>query len=309
LDEGGNQKAPPASTKCQRATPAAALNTQTMPSRSYEIDSLVNSASFTEAVRKHWKIYLMEAAELAALMLCICLSGALLYSAESPLQRLSLSLNQKSFLMGMAIAGGTYMIIRSPFGRRTGAHLNPAITLAYLWLGRIHRWDALAYITAQFAGGLAGVFLSDQLLGHHLSASPVRYVVTIPGKYGNASAFLAEFFLSAVLMGIILFATNHRRLAPFSPLCVSIITVFYFVLCSSISGFSVNPARTFSSAFFAWIWQGIWIYFAAPFLGMVAAAAIYVRGMGPGNIYCAKVFHDLHTPCPFPCRFEKLYRK
>ena len=249
----------------------------------------------------------MEAAELATLMLCICLSGALLYSASSPLLRLSFSPAVKAALMGVSVAVATFLIIRSPFGRRTGAHLNPAITLAYFWLGRIHRWDALAYVTAQFTGGIAGVFLAYRLLGHHLSAAPVHYVVTLPGKYGNATAFVAEFVLSAVLMGIVLFASNHRRLAPFNPIFVSLITVLYFILGSSISGFSVNPARSFSSAFFAWIWQGIWIYFAAPSLGMIAAAAVYVRSMGSSRVYCAKVFHDLHTPCPFPCRFHQLY--
>ncbi len=287
----------------------ADLDTQIMPSRSYEVDDLIKSASFGEAVRLHWKIYLMEAAELAALMLCICLSGAFLYSAKSPLQHLSLSMNQKSLFMGLAVAAATFLIIRSPFGRRSGAHLNPSITLAYFWLGRIHRWDAFAYVIAQFTGGLIGVFLAYQMLGHHLSAAPLRYAVTLPGKYGSAPAFLAEFLLSAVLMGVVLFATNHYRLAPLSPFFVALVTVFYYVLCSSISGFSVNPARTFSSAFFARIWQGIWIYFAAPALGMIAAAAIYVRRMGPASVYCAKVFHDLRTPCPFPCRFEQLHRK
>lgn len=251
----------------------------------------------------------MEAAELAALMLCICLSGALLYSSDSPLRHLPLSLAVKSLLMGFIVALVTFLIIHSPFGRRSGAHLNPAITLAYLWLGRIHRWDAASYIVAQFAGGLAGVFLARQILGHHLSAAPVRYVVTLPGHYGRTTAFVAEFLLSAALMGIVLFTTNHRNLARLSPVFVALITVLYFALCSSISGFSVNPARTFSSAFFAWVWSGIWIYFVAPCLGMLAAAAIYVRSMGPGAVYCAKVFHDLTTPCPFPCRFEQLYRE
>jgi aquaporin Z len=248
----------------------------------------------------------MEAAEFAMLMLCICLSGALLYSAQSPLRSFSLSPIVKSALMGSGIALATWLIIRSPLGRRSGAHLNPAVTLAYFWLGRIHRWDALTYVPAQFAGGLAGVFLARQLLGHHLSAPPLLYVVTLPGKSGDAIAFLAEFLLSAVLMGTVLFATNHRRLAPLSPVFVALVTVFCYVLSPSISGFSANPARSFSSAFFAWIWHGIWIYFAAPCLGMIAAAAIYVRSMGPGSVYCAKVFHDLRTPCPFPCRFHQL---
>jgi aquaporin Z len=110
-------------------------------------------------------------------------------------------------------------------------------------------------------------------------------------------------------MGVVLFATNHRRLVRFSPLLVALITVFYYLLGPSISGFSVNPARTFSSAFFAWMWQGIWIYFAGPCLGMVAAAAFYVRSFGSRRVYCAKVFHDLETPCPFPCRFGELFEE
>jgi aquaporin Z len=248
----------------------------------------------------------MEAVELGLLMISICLTGALVYSKGSPLRQFSLSLTAKSFLMGGIIALSTFLIIRSPYGRRSGAHLNPAITLAYLWLDRIHRWDAVSYIIAQFTGGLVGVFLAYQMLGHHLSAAPVRYVVTLPGEYGRAIAFVAEFLLSALLMGIVLFATNHRDLARFSPLMVALITVFYYVLCSSVSGFSVNPARTFSSAFFAWIWKGIWIYFAAPSLGMLAAAAIYIRSKGPRSVYCAKLFHDQSSICPFPCRFEEL---
>jgi aquaporin Z len=248
----------------------------------------------------------MEAVELGLLMICICLTGALLYSQWSPLRQFSLSLTAKSFLMGGLVALSTFFIIRSPYGRRSGAHLNPAITLAYLWLGRIHRWDALSYIVAQFMGGLLGVFLAYRMLGHHLSAAPVRYLVTLPGEYGSAIAFLAEFLLSALLMGIALFATNHRNLVRFSPLMVALMTVFYYVLCSSISGFSVNPARTFSSAFFAWIWKGIWIYFAAPCLGMLAAAAIYIRSNGPRSVHCAKLFHDQRSVCPFNCRFEEL---
>ncbi len=251
----------------------------------------------------------MEAAELGLLMLGICLFGALTYSMRSPLRHLALSPFEASGLMGTCVAVTTYLIIRSPFGRRSGAHLNPAITVAYLWLGRIHRWDALAYVVAQFAGSLIGVFIAFRILGEHLSAPPVRYVVTVPGRYGTVAAFLAEFLLAAVIMGVVLFSTNHRRLAPFSPVFVGLVTVFYYVLGPSISGFSVNPARTFSSAFYAWLWQGVWIYFAAPSLGMLTAAAVYVRSMGPSQVYCAKLFHDLQSPCPFPCRFEELVHK
>jgi aquaporin Z len=251
----------------------------------------------------------MEATELCVLMFCICLFGTLIYSSASPLMQLALSRTVRAFIMGIAIATTSFLIIRSPFGRRTGAHFNPAISLAYFYLGRIHRWDTLYYVVSQFAGALVGVFVAHQILGERLSAAPVCYVITIPGHYGSSIAFVAEFVLSGLLMGVVLFATNHRRLAMFSPVIVAVVTVFYYGLCSSLSGFSVNPARSFSSAFFAWIWQSIWIYFIAPCLGMLTAASIYVRSEGRQSVYCAKVFHDLQSTCPFPCNFDRLCRE
>ena len=251
----------------------------------------------------------MEFSGTGALMFCICLFGTILYSNASPMTRFALSRPESAAIMGMGVAGTTLLIIRSPFGRRSGAHFNPAVSLTYLWLGRMHRWDALYYVAVQFSGALCGVFIARQILGLSLSSDPVHYVVTVPGSYGRGVAFIAEFLLSALLMGVVLFATNHRTLARLSPLLVAAVTVFYFAICSSISGFSVNPARTFSSAIFAWIWRGIWIYFIAPCLGMLAAAGIYIRTFGPSRVYCAKVFHDLHSTCPFPCRFAQLVQK
>jgi aquaporin Z len=208
--------------------------------------------------------------------------------------------------MGAAVAMTTFLIIRSPFGRRSGAHLNPAITLTYFWLDRIPRWDALSYGVSQFGGALGGVFIARLILGTRLSGAPVRYVVTTPPMYRTFAALLAEFLLSMFLMGVILLASNHRCLARFTPLIVALLTVFYYVLSTSLSGFSVNPARSFASAMFAWIWQGIWIYFLAPSLGMLTAAAVYVHTMGADRVYCAKVFHDQRTTCPFPCKFNQI---
>jgi len=249
----------------------------------------------------------MEAAELGVLMFCICLFGTTLYSSVSPVNRLDLSTKEKAFLMGVAVALTTFLIIRSPFGRRTGAHFNPAITLTYFYLRLVHRWDTFNYVMSQFLGGLAGVFAARLILGRKLEDPPVRYVITVPGVHGQLIAFLAEFVLSGILFGVVLFASNRWPLARFSPFFVALVTIFYYVLCPAISGYSVNPARSLSSAMFAQIWQGIWVYFASPCLGMLAAAATYVRGLGPKHVYCAKVFHDLRSPCPFNCRFKQIY--
>ncbi|HTY54441.1 MAG TPA: aquaporin [Candidatus Binataceae bacterium] len=270
------------------------------------MNPLSPSASLTEALNRHWKEYFMEAAEIAALMLGTCFFGTLVYSSDSPLNYLQIPPAAKPSLMGLGVAMTTFLIIKSPFGRRTGAHFNPAVTLTFFWLRRVHRWDAGCYVTAQFIGGVLGVMVAHELLGMHLSSAPVHYLVTIPGSRGKMFAFVGEFVLAGLLMGMVLYSSNHRRLVRFTPMLVALLTIFYYTLSPSIAGYSVNPARTFSSAVFAWIWYGIWIYFSAPFLGMMTAAAIYVRRTGSDHVYCAKVFHDIHTPCPFFCRFGTL---
>jgi aquaporin Z len=272
-------------------------------------NQLPQSASLADAFTAHWREYLMEAAELGLLMFCICLFGTVLYSSASPVSRLELSFTEKATLMGLGVAATTFLIIRSPFGRRSGAHFNPAITITYFFLGRVHRWDAINYLASHFCGAVAGVFVAHLVLGERLSEVPVSYMITIPGPHVDLIAFVLEFVLSAVLFGVVLFATNRWPLARFSPLIVSVVIVFYYAFCPALSGFSVNPARSFSSAMFAQIWWGIWIYFAGPCLGMLAAAIAYIRRTGSERVYCAKIFHDLQTPCPFNCRFHQLYRE
>jgi aquaporin Z len=274
---------------------------------SFSANNLSTAATAAEALAIHWREYLMEAAELCLLMLSICLSGTLLYNKASPLSALSES--TRAFLMGSLVGGATLLIIRSSFGRRTGAHFNPALTLTYFFLGRVHRWDALFYVLSQFAGAIIGVLFAHEVLGGRLSAPPVRYVITVPGSYGIVVAFIAEVILSGLMMAVVLFTTNRIHLANWTPFFVALITVLYYSFGSSLSGFSVNPARSFSSALYASAWEGIWIYFLGPCCGMITAALIYIRIFGKHRIYCAKVFHDTESPCPFRCDFARLTRK
>ena len=92
-------------------------------------------------------------------------------------------------------------LIYSPWGKRSGAHMNPAVTLTFLRLGKIARWDAAFYVCAQFAGGLLGVLLSAAVLRDAFTAPPVRYVATLPGTLGAVGAFAAEFVISALADG------------------------------------------------------------------------------------------------------------
>lgn len=244
----------------------------------------------------------MEAAQSGVLLFCIGLSAVLSYSVAA----LQLPQAARPFAMGAGVSVATVSLIRSRFGRRTGAHLNPAVTLAYGYLRRVHRWDAAFYVASQFLGAVSGMWLARSVLGDRLAHPPVCYAVTTPGSEGEVIAFLAEWSLSALLMSIVLFTANHKILFRYAPFAVGVLTIFYYGFCASLSGFSVNPARSFASAVFAWIWRGLWIYFVAPVGGAICAAALYARLLGSDHVYCAKVFHDTRSTCPFRCSFLEL---
>ena len=98
-------------------------------------------------------------------------------------------------------------IIYSPWGRQSGAHLNPAVTLSFLRLGKLAPADALFYVLAQFAGGAAGTLLLAAALGERFTLPPVSAVATLPGRPGELVAFGAEVAIAFGLMPTAL-ATN-----------------------------------------------------------------------------------------------------
>jgi aquaporin Z len=243
------------------------------------------------ALKHHWFLYLYEGAELAIFMLSACFADTLLYSTSSPVPALIPSLALRGLLMGASMGITAILIIHSPMGKTSGAHFNPAITLTYLRLHRIALWDATFYILGQFAGGIFGVGLSSAILGTKLALPPVRYAITVPGKHGTAAAFAAEFFMAALLMSMVLYTSNRRAYARYTSYLVGVLITFYVLFFGPVSGFSINPARTVGSAIFAHVWTAIWLYFAAPILGMFAAAHIYIAGYGIEKVVCAKLHH------------------
>ncbi len=101
-----------------------------------------------------WPLYFFEGAELAIFMIAACVSTVLLFDPALPIVHMVPSAAVRRILMGIAMGVTAILIIRSPMGKRSGAHFNPAITLTYLRLGKIAAADSLFYIIFQFAGGI-----------------------------------------------------------------------------------------------------------------------------------------------------------
>ncbi len=251
------------------------------------------------SVRLHWPEYLIEAGLLGAFMVSACFFGALYEFPQSPIHQAISSPVLRRLLMGMSMGLTAIAIIYSPWGKQSGAHINPSVTFTFFRLGKIKVWDALFYMTAQFLGAVLGVLLVARFLGKELSDPAVRYVVTLPGPHGPWVALLAEFTIAFVLMSAVLYFSNHHRLEGYTGLFAGLLVATYITLEAPFSGMSMNPARTFGSAFPAMIWDGLWIYLTAPPLGMLAAAEIYLWRKGRLAVKCCKLHHDNNQRCIF----------
>ena len=261
-------------------------------------------ATAGEALRRHWFLYVYEGAELAWFMVAACVATVMLFGAGSVGVRLIASAAVRRLVMGAAMGGTAVMIIHSPMGKRSGAHFNPAITLTYLWLGKIGVWDAVGYVVGQFVGGVAGVGLVKLVMGRALAQPSVDYAVTVPGIGGTAGAFGAELFMASLLMGTVLWMTNRRRLAGYTGYVMGVLITGYVFFFAPVSGFSINPARTVGSALWANVWTAEWVYFVAPLVGMFGAAAVYVYWFGIESVVCAKLHAAPSVLCPFACGAE-----
>lgn len=252
-----------------------------------------------ETLKQHWPEYLMEAAGLGTFMISACLFGALLEHPDSRIHQAIDNQGLRRGLMGVAMGLTAIGIIYSPWGKQSGAHINPSVTLTFWRLGKVASADAGFYMLAHFLGGVGGVLVATLALRGLLFHPSVNFVATLPGAYGTGVAFVAEFIISFLMMSVILSASNTERLTRFTGMFAGALVVVYITIEAPLSGMSMNPARSFGSAFGAQVWTALWIYFCAPPLGMLAAGELHLRLGGNHQVACAKLHHQNNKRCIF----------
>jgi aquaporin Z len=255
------------------------------------------ATTLTGALRKHWPEYLIEGWALGTFMISAGVVATLLGAPASPLHHALRDPLWRNAAGGIAMGLTAIALIHSPWGKRSGAHMNPAVTLTFLRLGKTQPWDALFFVTAQVLGGMSGVLLVAALAGHAFSDPPVSYAATLPGPTGPAAAFAAEFTISAILMLTVLSLMAAARLAPYTGLIVGGLVALYITFESPLSGMSMNPARSLASAAPGMLWHHLWIYLTAPVLGMLAGAQVFLLAAGARRVVCAKLLHPLGVRC------------
>jgi aquaporin Z len=256
-----------------------------------------------ESLRRHWPEYLMEGWGLGLFMISASAFGALLEFPGSPVRQALPDPNVRRLLMGCAMGSTAIANIYAPWGKRSGAHLNPAVTLTFWRLGKMGGADAFFYVVAQFLGGMAGILAAALLVMGPLADPAVRFVATLPGPAGPVAAFAAEVAIALVLMLTVLAISNTPRLNRYTGLFAGALVALYITFEAPISGMSMNPARSFASALGARLWTAFWIYLVAPPLAMLAAAQIYLAVKGRARVLCAKLHHENAKRCIFRCNY------
>jgi aquaporin Z len=237
----------------------------------------------------HWYEWLAELAGTGLLIVGGLGAVTLNFGSHSVVAPFVSSHSLRLLLTGAMFAGTGSLVALSPLGRISGAHLNPAVSLAF-WLSRkMHPHDLAAYITAQFAGAIAGAVFLRVAWPDFAS---VGYGVTQPASWlGVPGALAIEMAMTAALVLTILLFVSSTRTARWTPLAVWIVVTLLVWQGASMTGTSLNPARSLGPALVAPDFKNLWIYLAGPPLGAMLATLVVVSGLRlrPAT---AKLFHD-----------------
>lgn len=218
----------------------------------------------------------MEALGLAIFMISACFFSGILEANNSIVHHFIQNNFLRQLLMGIMMGLTALFIFYSRWTSPSGAHINPAVTLAFLRAGRINKFDSIFYILFQFIGGTIAVYIMQALMGTVLTSAPVNSVVTVPGKTGTAAAFIMEFFIAFFMMMMVMLTSSHEYLKNYTKVIAGILVCVYVIISGPVSGFGMNPARTFASALPAHIWTAFWLYLFVPVAGMLTSVECFL---------------------------------
>ena len=251
-----------------------------------------------ESLRAHWPEYAMEAALLGTFVIAACLFGGVYEFPGSPIRQAVPSELLRRILMGLSLGLTTAAIVYSPWGKQSGAHINPSVTLTFLRLGNIKGWDALFYVVSQVLGAAFAITAVSVVFGNMLAEPAVRYLVTVPGSEGPWEALAVEFVIGLALMVTVLYFSNHHRLDDYTGLFAAALVATY-IFAESPFTTATKAAVSTNIAVPSGLWTGLAVYFTAPPLGMLTAAELYLWWKGKAAVKCCKLHHNNDKRCIF----------
>ena len=216
-----------------------------------------------------WRIFFSELIGTALLVLGGLSCVIFMFGSGSPMARILPSEGLRRLITGFLFGTTGALIALSPVGRESGAHINPIVSFGFRLMGRLTLKRMMVYVVAQLAGAILGcvpLFLWGSM------GRSVEFGATWPGQgYSTTEAFLGEVVTTFAMVSLLTIFLAYRRIRPFTPALFPPLYSFMVWAEAPISGTSTNPARSLGPSVISGQWQGWWIYWIGPMLGMLLA--------------------------------------
>jgi aquaporin Z len=249
------------------------------------------------ALKSDWKLFLAEAIG-TGLLLLFGLSIVIFNWGEgSVMPRLIPSEPARRLLTGFLFGTVGCLITISPVGKYSGAHINPAVTLAFWLRGKMKFLTMIGYVISQLIGGIIGCI---PLLLWGKQGESIQYGITLPGDAGLRAAFTGEIIATACLIIYLYIFIGRKRLRNYTPYGIPILYSILTWAEAPLSGCSTNPARSFAPALVAENFTDHWLYWVAPIIGMIIISLLF-RWRRVNRVYkieSARVSYHDHPTSP-----------
>jgi aquaporin Z len=243
----------------------------------------------------HWRIWGAELAATTVLVFAGVSVICVVFGRGSPAATLLPSHSLQLLVVGLLFSGCNSLLAVSSLGRLSGAHLNPAVTIAFRVIGRVSTSDVVGYLTAQLLGAVLGAALVRLAWGD--VARSVQGGATAP-TVSVPLAFVLEALMTALLVAVIFAFVSSARRARWTPLAIWPVIALLVWAGASYTGTSLNPVRSAGPALvFVKALDVLWIYLLAPTVGAVAVALAWRARDPETHPKTAKLFHDPRYPC------------
>lgn len=236
-------------------------------------------------------------------MMIIGISAIALNFGTSGMRELMPSSSLRLLLTGVLFAGGATLVVYSPVGRISGAHLNPAVSFAFYLDGKIRIMELALFSLMQTAGSIAAAALALVLWSDH--ARQVKDGMTLPGAgYPVWLVFVTEVCITFLLVVTIFYFLHRRELTKYTGVAIGTLVALLVFLTAPISGTSLNPARSLGPALVLGDYSDLWLYVAAPLLGSMLASLAHKMPRLQHRPLCAKLnHHERDVNCAYECTF------
>ncbi len=232
-----------------------------------------------------------------ALLVAVGLSFVILdWGAGSLVARLIPYVPYRRLLTGFLFGGTGCLVTLSPVGKISGAHINPAVSIAFWMRGKMKTHAMLAYIISQMLGAVAG---SVPLLLWGAQGKSIHYGNTVPGQAGIIAALIGEAITTACLITVIFSFVGSPKLRNYTPFTMPFLYGFMVWAESALSGTSDNPARSFGPAVISNVYTAYWVFWVGPLTGVAVVVALFrlLRLHHYYRIEAARIsYHDHHSP-------------